>query len=221
MFKDLRVVGLGATASYQATLGSALNPLNFVKGFQGRKHPPIRDLLNGFEGVVQPGQMLCMFFIPCSRFVCPTTDASRYEVVLGRPGSGCSTFLKTLANQRAEYHSVQGEVHYDSLTPADIAKHYRGDVIYCPEDDGKLHFIFIFILIWTSILTCHSAFPDANCRSNSPIRCQDSSPAPAPRQWKPWRLCRENYEHRYDHIWLETHEEHARWRCCYPWSFWR
>lgn len=60
----------------------------------------------------------------------------RLVVVLGSPGSGCSTFLKTLANQRGEYHSVEGEVHYDSLSPQDIAKHYRGDVTYCPEDDG-------------------------------------------------------------------------------------
>ena len=66
-------------------------------------------------------------------------------MVLGSPGSGCSTFLKTLANQRDEYHSVEGEVHYDSLSPADIAKHYRGDVTYCPEDDGRL---FLSYLLW-------------------------------------------------------------------------
>ncbi len=57
---------------------------------------------------------------------------------MGRPGSGCSTFLKTLANQREEYHSVEGEVHYDSLSSEELAKHYRGDVQYCPEDD--VHF---------------------------------------------------------------------------------
>ena len=56
-------------------------------------------------------------------------------MVLGNPGSGCSTFLKTLANQRGEYHSVQGDVCYDSFTPKDIATHFRGDVVYCPEDD--------------------------------------------------------------------------------------
>ena len=59
-------------------------------------------------------------------------------MVLGRPGSGCSTLLKTLANQRQEYHSVQGEVWYDSLTPEQIEKHYRGDVQYCPDD---VHFL--------------------------------------------------------------------------------
>jgi len=33
---------------------------------------------------------------------------------------------------------VEGEVWYDSFTPKDIARQYRGDVIYCPEDD--VHF---------------------------------------------------------------------------------
>lgn len=60
------------------------------------------------------------------------------SVVLGRPGSGCSTFLKTLANAREEFHAVEGEVHYDSLTPESLKKHYRGDIQYCPEDD--VHF---------------------------------------------------------------------------------
>lgn len=59
-------------------------------------------------------------------------------MVLGRPGSGCTTLLKTLANQREEYHTVGGEVHYDSISPEDIRKHFRGDVQYCPEDD--VHF---------------------------------------------------------------------------------
>ena len=59
-------------------------------------------------------------------------------MVLGRPGSGCSTLLKTLANQRKEYYAVEGEVHYNAFTPEEMYAHYRGDVIYCPEDD--VHF---------------------------------------------------------------------------------
>lgn len=59
-------------------------------------------------------------------------------VVLGRPGAGCSTLLKVLANHRSDYHSIEGTVHYDSLTPDEITKHFRGDVQYCPEDD--VHF---------------------------------------------------------------------------------
>jgi len=30
---------------------------------------------------------------------------------------------------------VHGDVHYDSLSPADLEKHHRGDVLYSPEDD--------------------------------------------------------------------------------------
>jgi hypothetical protein len=57
-FEDLRVVGLGATATYQPTVGSLLNPLNIVQAIKGMMHPPLRDILTGFEGVVHPGEML-------------------------------------------------------------------------------------------------------------------------------------------------------------------
>ncbi|OBZ76087.1 Brefeldin A resistance protein [Grifola frondosa] len=117
VFKDLRVVGLGASATYQPTLGSLLNPMNAIHAFRDLLHPATRDILNGFEGVVRPGEML---------------------LVLGRPGSGCSTLLKVLANQREEFHAVEGEMHYDTFSPEQIHKHYRGDVQYCPEDD--VHF---------------------------------------------------------------------------------
>ncbi|KAF7428110.1 hypothetical protein PC9H_007329 [Pleurotus ostreatus] len=117
LFRDLRVVGIGASASHLPTLGSVLNPFLMIERIQTARHPPLKDILSGFEGVVRPGEML---------------------LVLGRPGSGCSTLLKSLANQRGEFHHVYGDVHYDSLSPAQVAKHYRGDVQYCPEDD--VHF---------------------------------------------------------------------------------
>ncbi|KAL6303777.1 pleiotropic drug resistance ABC transporter [Sparassis latifolia] len=113
-FRNLRVVGLGATALHQPTVGSVLNPWNFLKSLLRLRHPPLRDILSDFEGVVRSGEML---------------------LVLGRPGAGCSTFLRVLANQREEYHGVYGDVFYDSFSPADIHRHYRGDVQYSPETD--------------------------------------------------------------------------------------
>jgi ATP-binding cassette subfamily G (WHITE) protein 2 (SNQ2) len=133
MFQDLRVVGLGASASYQPTLGSLLNPINVIGAVRSARHPALRDIISGFHGVVRPGEMLCMS--PCTLYEVIFIFVS---VVLGRPGSGCSTFLKTLANQREEYHSIEGDVFYDALTPQQILKHYRGDVQYSPEDD--IHF---------------------------------------------------------------------------------
>ncbi|KAG6897004.1 hypothetical protein C0992_004715 [Termitomyces sp. T32_za158] len=117
VFRDLEVVGLGASDTHQPTLGSLFSHKTVQANIHAARHPPVRSILSGFEGVVKPGEML---------------------LVLGRPGSGCTTFLKTMANLREEYHAVNGEVHYDSLSPADIKNHYRGDVQYCPEDD--VHF---------------------------------------------------------------------------------
>lgn len=136
VFKDLRVVGLGASASYAQTLGSLFNPYNFVEALQNFRHPPVRDILSGFEGVVRPGEMIREYDdndINGDRLL-----SCFILVVLGRPGSGCSTFLKTLANRRKEYYAIEGDVHYDSISPSELQSHYRGDVQYCPEDD--VHF---------------------------------------------------------------------------------
>jgi ATP-binding cassette subfamily G (WHITE) protein 2 (SNQ2) len=117
MFQNLTVTGLSSAQSYQPTLGSLFNPKRIMEGFQTSRHPQVRDILSGLEGVVCPGEML---------------------LVLGSPGSGCTSLLKMLANQREGYHEVKGEVHYDSLSPEEMKKHYRGDLQYCAEDD--IHF---------------------------------------------------------------------------------
>ncbi|KAF8877242.1 pleiotropic drug resistance ABC transporter [Gymnopilus junonius] len=94
-FRDLRVVGITAADNYLPTLGSLLNPLNIFAKIQKLRHPSLRNILSGFEGVVKPGEMI-------------------------------------------RIHSVEGNVYYDSITPDDLRKHFRGDVQYCPEDD--VHF---------------------------------------------------------------------------------
>ena len=131
LFEDIRVVGLGATASFQSTFGSMFDPLDIIGAIRTMRHPPLRNILSGFEGVVRPGEMLrkCRVVGLAPKF------HVRYIalVVLGRPGSGCSTLLKVLANHRAEYHAVEGHVDYDSFSPRAIEKHHRGDVQYSPE----------------------------------------------------------------------------------------
>jgi ATP-binding cassette subfamily G (WHITE) protein 2 (SNQ2) len=61
MFKDLKVVGLGASASYQPTPASILNHLNLIKAVNAIRYPPTKDILTGFEGVVRTGEMLCRY----------------------------------------------------------------------------------------------------------------------------------------------------------------
>ena len=65
-FENLRVVGLGAAATYQPTLGSMLNPKTIFEGIQGIRHPALRDILTDFYGVVRPGEMLRAFAILCA-----------------------------------------------------------------------------------------------------------------------------------------------------------
>ena len=124
VFKDLTVKGMGLGAALQPTLGDPFLGLpRFLKSLFSRGpkraagHPPIRTILNKFTGSVQPGEML---------------------LVLGRPGSGCSTFLKVLANQRFGFESIEGDVTYGGTDAKTMGKHYRGEVVYNPEDD--LHY---------------------------------------------------------------------------------
>lgn len=59
-------------------------------------------------------------------------------LVLGRPGAGCSTVLRVLANQHQSYEKMHGSIHYAGFSSAEMGKRYRSEVIYCAEDD--LHF---------------------------------------------------------------------------------
>ena len=54
-------------------------------------------------------------------------------LVLGCPGAGCTTFLKTIANDRQEYFSVNGDVRYAGIDAAEMAKTYKGEVVYNME----------------------------------------------------------------------------------------
>lgn len=77
-FKNLNVHGFGADTDYQKSVGNVWleGPalFNKLKGDKGRKI----NILRGCDGLVEAGEML---------------------VVLGPPGSGCSTFLKTITGE--------------------------------------------------------------------------------------------------------------------------
>ena len=60
-FKDLRVTGVGATASHQATIGSMFNPKVILEEARNALRPSTRTILHDFNGVVKPGEMLREF----------------------------------------------------------------------------------------------------------------------------------------------------------------
>lgn len=53
-------------------------------------------------------------------------------LVLGRPGSGCTSFLKTIANKRRSFKSVTGDVFYGNMNAED-SDQYRGTILYNSE----------------------------------------------------------------------------------------
>lgn len=76
-------------------------------------------------------------------------------LVLGCPASGCSTFLKTIANERAAYAGVSGDVRYAGIDNLEMNKHYRGEVVYnregqrflCLVSESLADYVFIKMII--------------------------------------------------------------------------
>ncbi|KAK4046639.1 ATP-binding cassette transporter snq2 [Microbotryomycetes sp. JL201] len=115
----LRVKGAGGMKIYIRTFPDAikeffLSPVFFAMKKAGMFKFPERNLLNEFDGCAKPGEMV---------------------FVLGRPGSGCTTFLKTIGLQRGGYIGVDGDVSYGGIDSERMAKEFLGEVVYNQEDD--------------------------------------------------------------------------------------
>ncbi|KAI8933315.1 hypothetical protein NX059_009940 [Plenodomus lindquistii] len=116
----LTVSGIGGVKNYVKTFPDAF--VSFFNVFEtatsllglGKKGKEF-DILKDFKGVAKPGEMV---------------------LVLGRPGSGCTTFLKVIANQRYGYTKVDGKVLYGPFESDFFEKRYRGEAVYCEEDEN-------------------------------------------------------------------------------------
>lgn len=124
VFRGLTVKGVGLGAQLQPTVGDMFAGLpRLVRGLArgglraATAQPAVRELISQFDGCVRPSELL---------------------LVLGRPGAGCTTFLKAFCNQRGGFAGVDGQVTYGGTAADDMARLFRGDVIYNPEDD--LHY---------------------------------------------------------------------------------
>lgn len=82
------------------------------KGEEGL-HKGERYLIKDFSGLVKAGEMM---------------------LVVGRPGSGCTTFLKALAGLHNGYAGIDGKVYYGSMGDDKALKPYRSDVIFNSEE---------------------------------------------------------------------------------------
>ncbi|KAI1615041.1 ABC drug exporter AbcA [Exophiala viscosa] len=117
-FRNLSAFGFTKGSDFQRTVDNyALAASDLVRGLFGHKGRRV-DILRNFEGVVQPGEML---------------------VVLGPPGSGCSTFLKTIAGETHGFTlSDDSYINYQGISYKKMHHDFRGEAIYTAEQD--IHF---------------------------------------------------------------------------------
>lgn len=114
-FRNLRVTGTGSALQLQQTVGSLVTALLHPRETfnLGRSTP--KQILKQFDGVLDSGELL---------------------IVLGRPGAGCSTFLKTLSG---ELHGLkldsESELHYSGIPQSTMRKQFKGEVVYNQEVD--------------------------------------------------------------------------------------
>ncbi|KAI9742696.1 MAG: hypothetical protein M1818_003837 [Claussenomyces sp. TS43310] len=110
-WKNLTVKGVGADAAFNENVGSQFDIPSHIR--EARHQAPQKTIIENSHGCVKPGEML---------------------LVLGRPGSGCSSLLKMLANRRLGYAQVEGDVRFGSLTHKE-AKQYRGQIVMNTEEE--------------------------------------------------------------------------------------
>ncbi|KAK5688623.1 hypothetical protein LTS10_000601 [Elasticomyces elasticus] len=115
VMKDVNVKGTGAALNLQSSVGSFfMSPLRIGEHLSfGKKDS--KHILRNFNALMKSGELL---------------------IVLGRPGSGCSTFLKTMT---AEMHGLDVEkgsnIHYNGIPQKQMMKEFKGEFVYNQEVD--------------------------------------------------------------------------------------
>jgi ATP-binding cassette subfamily G (WHITE) protein 2 (PDR) len=113
LYRSLDVYGRGSALQIQQTVGSYfLAPMRFRELLRSSKKQA-RHILHNFNGVLQSGELL---------------------IVLGRPGSGCSTLLKTMCGELFGLHiGEDSKVHYNGISQDRMMKEFKGEIVYNQE----------------------------------------------------------------------------------------
>ncbi|KAK4178978.1 ATP-binding cassette transporter [Triangularia setosa] len=141
-FENLNVFGYGTPTDYQKDVANIWTALpSMVCGMLSRTAGKSRiDILRDFNGLLQPGEM-------CA--------------VLGPPGSGCSTLLKTLSGDtNGLYISDDSCLNYQGITANEMHSAHRGDAMYTAEAD--VHFPHLTVgdtLSFASRARCQRELP--------------------------------------------------------------
>ncbi|EHK99732.1 putative ABC transporter G family member 14 [Glarea lozoyensis 74030] len=111
-WNNLTVKGVAADASFNESIVSQFLPER-LKSTNGGIKASLRTIVDRTHGCVKPGEML---------------------LVLGRPGAGCTSLLKVLANRRHGFSEIDGDVKFGSLDHKEAAK-YRGQIVMNTEEE--------------------------------------------------------------------------------------
>ncbi|KAL2833191.1 ABC-2 type transporter-domain-containing protein [Aspergillus pseudoustus] len=135
-FKNLSAYGWRTASETQLTVLNLIpRALASLAEFIGASRRNQVDILRNFEGVVEPGELL---------------------LVLGPPGSGCSTFLKTLAGETLGFEvREESYLNYRGLEQKQIFSSLRGEVLYNAEVDVHLPHLTVGETL-TFAARCHS-----------------------------------------------------------------
>ncbi|OBT90673.1 hypothetical protein VE02_00571 [Pseudogymnoascus sp. 03VT05] len=111
-FRGLNVWGKGSPTDFQSTVGNYILKLPSLFGRGTQKIEILQDL----DGLLLPGEQLC---------------------VLGPPGSGCSTLLKTIAGETHGFQvSPESYLSYQGIPAGKMNTEFRGEAIYTAEVDA-------------------------------------------------------------------------------------
>jgi ATP-binding cassette subfamily G (WHITE) protein 2 (PDR) len=89
----------------QANVGSILTAPFRPQEYLNLKSRSPRKILDSFDGFLDPGELL---------------------LVLGRPGAGCSTFLKTISGEMSGLELVEGSsINYSGISLVILHPHIR------------------------------------------------------------------------------------------------
>ncbi|KJZ71808.1 hypothetical protein HIM_08828 [Hirsutella minnesotensis 3608] len=155
--ENVSVFGYGTSARFQKTVGNIWLALpGMVRRFISSEATEDRvNILRGFDALIHPGDM-CL--------------------VLGPPGSGCSTLLKTISGDTQGLHvSRDSYFNYHGLSAQEMHTAHRGDVIYTAEAD--VHFPVLTVgetLTFASRARCPRELPQGVARSEYCKRQRDA-----------------------------------------------
>ncbi|KAH3663725.1 hypothetical protein OGAPHI_005127 [Ogataea philodendri] len=130
IFEDLELTGKNTAATIITTAGDVfLGPV--LKIADRLSHKPkvdfgnmekTRKILRNMNGYCEAGTM---------------------TLALGRPGSGCSSFLKSLSGETQTYIGLDGEINYNGIPQKEMMKSFKNQVIYNPELD--VHYPYLTV----------------------------------------------------------------------------